>query len=88
MICAGAAIAQATPAAPASAPSAADTRLRALYDDYSRWDTRESAYFQDADGDLKAGDHLPRVDAASQQKRQAYLQNALQQLDAIPEAQL
>jgi uncharacterized protein (DUF885 family) len=72
----------------AQAPGPADARLKALYDDYARWDARESAYFQDTDGDLKASDHLPKVDAASQQKRQAYLQNALQQLNAIPPAQL
>ena len=85
MVCGGAAVAQ---AAPVAQTSAADARLKALYDGYARWDTQESAYFQDADGDLKASDHLPRVDAASQQKRQAYLENALQQLNAIPEAQL
>ena len=78
---------QAQPA-PAATASSADARLKALYDDYSRWDAQQSAYFQDTDGDLKAANHLPKVDAASQQQRQSYLQNALQQLDAIPEAQL
>ncbi|HET7317420.1 MAG TPA: DUF885 family protein, partial [Sphingomicrobium sp.] len=79
---------QAAPVTQAVAPSAADARLRSLYDDYARWDARESAYFEDDEGELKPADHLAHVDAQSQKRRQAYLQNALQQLNVIPEAQL
>jgi uncharacterized protein (DUF885 family) len=70
------------------APSAADRMLRALYDGYAAWDAKESGNFQDSRGETKPADYLPRVDAATQQRRAAHLQDLLKQLDAIPVAQL
>jgi len=64
-------------------PASADARLRALYDGYAAWDARESEQFEDARGETKSTAHLPRVDAQSQLRRAAYLQNSLTQLNAI-----
>src|SRR5262249_51542392 len=52
------------------------------------WDAKESGVFEDKDGETKPLDYLPRVDAATQQRRAAHLQDLLNQLNAIPEAQL
>jgi uncharacterized protein (DUF885 family) len=80
--------AQAPAAAHQPAPSAADRRLKALYDGYAAWDAKESGNFQDSRGETKPADYLPRVDAATQQRRAAHLQDLLKQLTAIPVAQL
>src|SRR5207342_3954473 len=34
-------------------PSAADAKLRKLYDGYAAWDAKESEFFQDARGETK-----------------------------------
>ncbi len=73
---------QAQPANPA------DAKLQALYNGYSAWDAKESGYFQNADGELKPADYLAHVDAASQLRRQAHIEDLLKQLNAIPTAQL
>jgi uncharacterized protein (DUF885 family) len=78
---------QAEPVA-AAARSAADQRLKALYNGYAAWDAGETANFQNAAGETKPTDHLPKIDAATQQRRAAHLQELLTQLNAIPEAQL
>ena len=78
---------QAAPVRPAEQKTA-DARLKALYDGYATWDAKESAVFQDARGEIKPTDHLPRVDSSSQQRRAAHLQELLTKLNAIPEAQL
>lgn len=77
-------------AAPArqATPSNADRRLKALYDGYAAWDAKESGVFEDERGNIKPLDYLPRVDAATQQRRAAHLQQLLDQLNAIPKAQL
>ena len=72
----------------ANVPASADQRLEALYDAYAVWDAKESGYTQDESGETKPLDYLPRVDAASQQRRAAYLKQTLAQLRAIPAAQL
>jgi uncharacterized protein (DUF885 family) len=59
-----------------------------LYDGYAAWDAKESGNFQDSRGETKPADYLPRVDAATQQRRAAHLQDLLKQLTAIPVAQL
>jgi uncharacterized protein (DUF885 family) len=86
----GAVYAQAPAPAPvaAPAPTAADLQLKALYDAYAAWDSKESGYFQDADGELKPANYLAQVDAQSQQRREAHVKEVLQQLDAIPLAAL
>src|SRR5512133_1575308 len=71
-----------------AAPSAADRKLKSLYDGYAAWDAGETANFQNAAGETKPTDHLPKIDAATQQRRAAHLQELLTQLNAIPEAQL
>ncbi len=70
------------------APSAADLKLKALYDGYASWLAKESGYFEDASGETRAADYLPRVDARSQAKYAAHLRDLLGQLNAIPVAQL
>jgi uncharacterized protein (DUF885 family) len=81
--------AQAAPAPQrSSARTAADEMLRALYDGYAAWDAKESGYFEDARGETKPTDYLPRVDEQSQLRRVAHLRELLTQLNAIPAAQL
>jgi uncharacterized protein (DUF885 family) len=74
----------------AQAPAAndADQRLKALYD--AEWDWRQKEFAREPGqvGRGAAADHLPRVDAASQQKRLEYWQKALAELDKIPLGQL
>ena len=83
------AVSEAAPAAVHQpAPTAADRRLKALYDGYAAWDAKESGNIQDSRGETKPADYLPRVDAATQQRRAAHLQDLLKQLNAIPIAQL
>lgn len=71
-----------------AARTSADARLKALYDAYADWDAKESAQYWTATGELEPADHLPRVDAASQLRREAHVKDVLKQLDAIPAAQL
>jgi uncharacterized protein (DUF885 family) len=70
------------------APSAADLKLKALYDAYASWLAKESGYFEDASGETKAADYLPKVDARSQEKYASHLRDLLGQLNAIPVAEL
>ena len=79
-----------TPAAAtqASARTAADEKLRALYDGYAAWDAKEFGYFEDSRGETKSTDYLPRVDESSQLRRAAHLRELLSQLNAIPADQL
>ena len=76
------------PAQPQIARTAADQRLQALYDGYANWDAKEFGYFENARGETKPTNYLPRVDAASQLRRAAHLRELLKQLDAIPVDQL
>jgi uncharacterized protein (DUF885 family) len=80
--------AQSPPAAQAPAPSAADVRLRALYNGYSVWAAKEGGYFETEDGEQKQANYLPHVDAATRERQAAHLQDLLNQLNAIPAAQL
>jgi uncharacterized protein (DUF885 family) len=80
--------AQSVASPPVTVPSSADARLRALYDAYSAWDAKESGYFQDETGELKPANYLASVDLQSQQRREAHLKDVMQQLNAIPVAQL
>ena len=70
------------------APASADRQLKALYDGYATWDAKESGYFLDERGETKPLDYLPHVDAATEERHAAYLKGALDQLNAIPAAQL
>jgi uncharacterized protein (DUF885 family) len=68
--------------------ASADARLRALYTEEWNWRRREMARSGDQPGEAGASDHLPRVDAASQQARLAYWTRTLATLDSIPFDQL
>ena len=83
-----ASLAQSPPAAQAPEPTAADVKLRALYNGYSAWAAKEGGYFETEDGELKQANYLPHVDAATQEREAAHLQDLLNQLNAIPTAQL
>ncbi len=76
------------PALAQATPTAADRKLKALYDGYSAWDAKEFEYFEDSRGETKPTGHLPRVDVQSQLRRAAHLRELLDQLNAIPTAQL
>jgi uncharacterized protein (DUF885 family) len=67
---------------------AADARLRALYEKEWVWRQNEFARVAEDDSWSASGDHLPRVDAATQQRRLAYWQGIANELDAIPVQQL
>jgi len=77
----------ATPAPVAAAPTAADQRLRRLYEAEWAWRLEQDAQ-TDEQGPGSGADHLPRVDPAAQAARLAYWQRALAELDAIPVAEL
>jgi uncharacterized protein (DUF885 family) len=75
-------------AATAQSTNEADERLRSLYTAEWDWRQKELAREPGQVGRGAASDHLPRVDAASQQKRLDYWQKALADLEKIPLAQL
>lgn len=62
----------------------ADQRLKALYTAEWDWRQKEFARVPGEVGRRAADDHLPRVDAATQQKRLEYWQKTLADLDKIP----
>jgi uncharacterized protein (DUF885 family) len=78
----------AAPVAAEAQRASADAQLRALYDAYADWDARESGQFYDSKGELQSTGSLPHVDAQSQLRREAHVQDVLKQLDAVPAAQL
>src|ERR1700761_2012627 len=67
------------------APSA-DARLQTIYQD--EWAWREEQFPDGEDAQKRIQDHLPKVDAASQEKRLAMWQDVLKKLDAVPRAGL
>ncbi|SMF60853.1 DUF885 domain-containing protein [Allosphingosinicella indica] len=83
------AMAAAQPVAQAQpAPGKADTRLKAIYDAEWDWRLKEMAREEDEEGRDIASDRMPRVDAASQQRRLAYWTKALADVRAIPKSDL
>jgi uncharacterized protein (DUF885 family) len=78
----------AAPVAQQLAPASADARLRAIYDDFAAWEAKESGYFENSRGESESAGYLPHLDAASQLRRAAHLQDVLNQLNGIPDAQL
>ncbi|WP_115562321.1 DUF885 domain-containing protein [Xanthomonas arboricola] len=83
---------QAQAAAPASTTQdSAAARFKALYTREWRWRQAQLSGAVDEDSQAtqdKQSDHLPKVDVATQNLRTAYWQQALKELDAIPQAQL
>jgi len=67
-----------------TAANEADKRLKTLYDTEWEWRQKEDARVPGEFGRHAADDHLPRVDAASQQQRLEYWQKMLAELDKIP----
>ncbi|MGK2287203.1 DUF885 domain-containing protein [Pedomonas sp. V897] len=80
----------ATAGLPASAFAAdpADQQLRTLYETDWAWRLKETARIEKEDGSLDGADHLPRVDAASQERRAAHAREMLAKLDQVPLDQL
>ena len=70
-----------------AAPANADARLKALYTKEWAWRETELAHADEGDA-VPIQPYLPKVDAASQERRLAYWQDVRRQLDAIPEASL
>ena len=83
----GSAAVQTAPAA-VPGPTAADLKLKAIYDAYAKWGASEYGYFEDAKGENQSAGYLPKVDAASQLRRAEHLRGVLAQVKAIPVAQL
>ena len=74
--------------APAPAASTSDQRLKALYEAYSDWASKEYGFFEDAKGETRQAGYLPKVDPVTEQARTEHLKGLLARLDAIPAAQL
>lgn len=71
-------------------PSAtsADAKLKALYTAEWEWRGEQLAREPDEEGRGATADHLPSVDAATEQERLAYWTQVLAELDKIPLSQL
>ncbi|HWJ38544.1 MAG TPA: DUF885 family protein, partial [Sphingomicrobium sp.] len=69
-------------------PMSADARLKALYESYADWDQRESGFFIDSKGENQNAGYLPKVDPATQLARARFQQQLLDELNAIPAANL
>lgn len=67
-------------------PPTADARLQAIYTEEWKW--RQEQFPDDEDSQRRISDHLPKMDPASQAMRLHKWQDVLQQLDAIPRAEL
>jgi uncharacterized protein (DUF885 family) len=67
-------------------PPTADARLQAIYTEEWKW--RQEQFPDDEDSQRRISDHLPKMDPASQEMRLHKWQDVLQQLDAIPRAEL
>jgi uncharacterized protein (DUF885 family) len=63
-----------------------DARLRAIYT--AEWKWRLEQFPDQEDSTKPIADHLPKMDAASQEMRLHYWQEVLRKLDAVPRAQL
>jgi uncharacterized protein (DUF885 family) len=64
----------------------ADAKFKALYT--SEWKWREDQFASGEDNVKEIVDHLPKVDAATQQMRLRYWEDVLKQLNAIPRGKL
>jgi uncharacterized protein (DUF885 family) len=70
-----------------AAGTSADARFQALTTREWAWREHEFAGEDDEDGEKQA-DHLPAIDKATQDKRLAYWQEVMKELDAIPRGDL
>ncbi len=71
---------------PQAAEASADARLKALYT--AEWAWREQQFADDEASHKPILDHLPKVDAASQEARLATWTDVMQQLDGIGRGEL
>ncbi|HLJ39646.1 MAG TPA: DUF885 family protein [Steroidobacteraceae bacterium] len=71
---------------PPSQQQAADARFRAIYEAEWRW--RKEQFPGGEDRTEPVADHLPRVDAASQEQRRQFWEDTLHKVDAVPRASL
>lgn len=85
---AGAAPASAAESGATAASNEATRRLRDLYEAEWRWRQQEFVQVREPDGRWVDGDRMPSVTPQTWQRRVAYWEKALAQLDAVPEAQL
>ena len=69
-----------------SREQAADERLRSIYTSEWQWRTEQEP--DNEDGTRPIADHLPRVDANTQQMRLSYWEDTLRQVNAIDRASL
>jgi uncharacterized protein (DUF885 family) len=69
-----------------AAEPSADAKFKAIYT--REWKWREDQFADDEDSQRGIIDHLPKVDAASQEARLAYWKNVMREIDAIPRAKL
>src|ERR1700733_11401529 len=69
-----------------SKPPSVDSRLQAIYRD--EWAWREEQFPDTEDAQKSIQDHLPKVDAANQERRLAMWQDVLKKLDAVPRSEL
>lgn len=78
----------AAPVAATTAASSADTQLRTLYEADWTWSLREYGQIEDGEDGFSRAGYLPRVDAASQERRAAHWRDMLAALDQIPQSAL
>jgi uncharacterized protein (DUF885 family) len=81
-------VSAASAATPPRAHNAADARFKAIYTAEWTWRRQQNGATGPEDAPPHIEPHLPHVDAASQSARLAYWNRVLQQLDALPAAQL
>jgi uncharacterized protein (DUF885 family) len=82
--CAGAIVASSSMAAsPAETANDAASRFRALYT--REWTWRQAQFADDEDRRLEITDHLPKVDAITQNEREKYWAQVQSELEAIDE---
>src|SRR6185312_4368675 len=72
--------------AAAALPNSADAKFRKIYTD--EWAWREEQLASDEDAQKPIEDHLPKVDAASQEMRLKHWEDVIAQVKAIPRADL
>jgi uncharacterized protein (DUF885 family) len=84
--CATVLIAMAILAPVQAAEPSMDAKFKAIYT--REWKWREEQFADDEDSQRGIMDHLPKVDAASQEARLVYWKNVMREIDAIPRAKL
>jgi uncharacterized protein (DUF885 family) len=83
-----ASVAQAAPGSVSVSRTAADAKLKAIYDDYATWQEKEFGFFENSRGERERAGYLEHVDQATQLRRAAHLKDVLAQVNSIPAGQL